>query len=83
MMSSQGLNDLTYAEKSQRIRTTKTPEELTNIYNEWANDSFYEKVCGITKSLLSIYMLSIYITYQRSNLLCVEIKKDDCVYRQL
>ena len=54
MMSSQGLNDLTYAEKTQRIRTTKTPEELTNIYNEWAKDSFYEKVSGITKSLLSI-----------------------------
>ena len=44
-MSSLDFTDLTLQEKAQRIRVTKTPEELTTIYDEWAKDSGYDEVC--------------------------------------
>ena len=46
-MDSQGFNDLTCPEKGQKIRAVKTPEELTNLYDEWAK--VYEEVRGMIK----------------------------------
>ena len=65
-MSSKGFNDLAYTEKTQQIRIAKTPEDLTDMYNEWVKDSCYESVRVITKTLLRICYLNIIISYQKS-----------------
>ena len=49
-MGSQGLNDMSFTDKAKKIRDTKTPEELTNMYDEWARNSGYEKVRGVNES---------------------------------
>ena len=49
-MSSKGFTDLAYTEKTQRVRNAKTPEELTDMYNEWVKDSCYESVRVITNT---------------------------------
>ena len=56
-MSSKGFTDLAYTEKTQRMRSAKTPEDLTDMYNEWVKESCYESVRVITKTLLKIYYL--------------------------
>ena len=65
-MDSKDLTDLTLQEKAQRIRATKTPEELTTIYDEWAKDSGYDEVCSVTYTLLRIQYPQIY-TFRNSD----------------
>ena len=57
-MASQDFNDLTFPEKEHQLfSSSKTPEEITTLYNEWAKG--YEDVRGITETLLSIRYMNI------------------------